>query len=494
MARERLDLYLPLVRFFLVLFFVVSDGKRTSTSVGVNWGTLATNQLPAERIVKMLKDNGFKKLKLFEADEKILAALIGTDIEVMLGIPNYFLKEFANKPEAAAAWVDSNVTSWFYDGGVNIKYVAVGNEPFLKEYNGIYLESTLPALRNVQRAINDANLAQKVKATVPFNADVYESPVGNALPSAGDFRSDVKDAAIEIIQYLSLHDSPFTVNIYPFLSLQGNDHFPIEFAFFDGESTPIKDGDRIYTNVFDANLDTLVAALDKNGFSDVTIIIGEVGWPTDGDKNANTQNARRFNQGLLKHAMSGNGTPARNGSINVYLFSLIDENAKDISPGAFERHWGIFEFDGKPKYELDLTGKNGNKGLAAVEGVRYLSKNWCVFNPDATDLEDLPDSISYACAHSDCTALGYGSSCNHLSPEGNASYAFNMYYQVNNQNDGNCDFTGLAIVTGEDPSDKGCQFPVMIADGSPGILRRGALGVLLRIVGGCFVFLLLCLN
>ncbi|GKV14636.1 hypothetical protein SLEP1_g25479 [Rubroshorea leprosula] len=206
---------------------------------------------------------------------------------------------------------------------------------------------------------------------------------GNNLPSAGDFRSDVKDATIEIIQYLYLHDSPFTINIYPFLSLHGNNHFPIEFAFFDGESTRVKDSDRIYTNVFDANLDTLVSALDKNGFSNMTIIIGEVGWQTDGDKNANTQNARRFNQGLLEHAMSENGTPARGGPINVYLFSLIDENAKDINAGTFERYWGIFEFDRKPKYELDLTGKNGNKGLAAVEGVSiHLSKKKATSNTE----------------------------------------------------------------------------------------------------------------
>ncbi|GKV41873.1 hypothetical protein SLEP1_g49349 [Rubroshorea leprosula] len=305
--------------------------------------------------------------------------------------------------------------------------------------------STLTGGKSTPQLTYSGKLAPLLTLPLTLN-DVYESQGGNDLPSAGDFRSDVKDATIEIIQYLYLHDSPFTVNIYPFLSLHGNNHFPIEFAFFDGESTRVKDGDRIYTNVFNANLDTLVSALDKNGFSNMTIIIGEVGWQTDGDKNANTQNARRFNQGLLEHAMSGNGTPARGGPINVYLFSLIDENAKDINAGTFEGYWGIFEFDRKPKYELDLTGKNGNKGLAAVEGVRYLSKRWCVFNPDATDLEDLPDSISYACAHSDCTVLGYGSSCNHLNPEGNAS---------------------LAIVTDEDPSDKVCQFPVMIADAVP---------------------------
>lgn len=74
-------------------------------------------------------------------------------------------------------------------------------------------------------------------------------------------------------------------------------NFPKEFAFFNsGSSAPIVDGALTYTNVFDASYDTLIAALEKNGFGSVEVIIGEIGWPTDGDKEANVENARRFNQ------------------------------------------------------------------------------------------------------------------------------------------------------------------------------------------------------
>ncbi|KAK8621498.1 hypothetical protein V6N13_080932 [Hibiscus sabdariffa] len=73
------------------------------------------------------------------------------------------------------------------------------------------------------------------------------------------------------------------------------------------------------------------------------------------------------------------------------------------------------------------------------------------------------DSLKDECNLSDCTALDYGSSCNHLSAKGNASYAFNMYHQVNNQHIRDFDFSGLAIVTEDNPSEAGCQFPVMIA-------------------------------
>ncbi|KAJ9183391.1 hypothetical protein P3X46_007253 [Hevea brasiliensis] len=484
------QVYVAQITVLLVLCARMSIASRV-TSVGVNWGTMSTHQLPPEKVVEMVRQNGIRKLKLFEADERIMAALIGTDIEVMLGLPNYMLQQMSEDPAAAASWVDANVTSWLYTGGVNIKYVAVGNEPFLQTYNGSYLQVTLPALRNIQHALDRAKVSSKVKVTVPFNADVYYSADPNQVPSAGDFRPEVRDLAIQIVQFLHSNDAPFTVNIYPFLSLYSDEHFPVDFAFFDGTKNPIKDGGLVYNNVFDANFDTLVWALDKSGYPDMKIIVGEVGWPTDGDKNSNITNAKRFNQGLIQHVLSGKGTPARKGKIDVYLFSLIDENAKSIAPGSFERHWGLFEYDGKPKYELDLSGLKEDDGLVPVEGVKYMYRRWCVLNPDASDLEDLPDSINYACSLSDCTALGYGSSCNHLSVEGNASYAFNMYYQVNDQKEWNCDFSGLAVITDKDPSDGDCEFPVMIAYGHSLAFHGRLLDVLLRIAGGCLVFLVL---
>jgi hypothetical protein len=124
MAQTVLDSGYSLLLFLFFIMTMVFNGK----SVGVNWGTQATNQLPPEKVVKMLTDNGFDKLKLFEADEAILKALVGTDIEVMLAIPNKMLKKMGEDPAAAASWVDANVTSYSYNGGVNIK---LSHTPFL---------------------------------------------------------------------------------------------------------------------------------------------------------------------------------------------------------------------------------------------------------------------------------------------------------------------------------------------------------------------------
>lgn len=434
--------------------------------LGVNWGTMATHKLPPKAVVQMLKDNGIKKVKLFDAEQSTMSALAGSDIEVMIAIPNDQLAVMTNY-DRAKQWVKKNVTRYHFNGGVNIKYVAVGNEPFLTSYNGSFLNVTFPALQNIQNALNEAGVGDSIKATVPLNADVYFSPPTTPYPSAGRFRSDISDLMTQIVGFLSKNNAPFTVNIYPFLSLYGNDDFPFDYAFFDGASQPVVDSNGIqYTNVFDANFDTLVSALKAAGFVDMPIIVGEVGWPTDGDKNANVGNAYRFYNGLLPRLAGNKGTPLRPGYIEVYLFGLLDEDAKSVAPGSFERHWGIYRYDGQPKYALDISGQGQNKFLVPAQNVEYLAKKWCVFNANAKDLSKLAENINFACTFSDCTALGYGSSCNSLDANGNASYAFNMYFQVQNQDPLACNFQGLASVTTQNISQGNCNFTIQIVSSS----------------------------
>lgn len=339
----------------------------------------------------------------------------------------------------------------------------------METYNGSFLQTTFPALQNIQGALIKAGLSNQVKVTVPLNADVYNSPTGK--PSDGDFRSDIRELMLAIVKFLSDNAAAFTVNIYPFISLYSDSNFPVEYAFFEGSSAGVVDGSVTYTNMFDANLDTLIWALKKNGFGNLPVIVGEIGWPTDGDMNANVQYAQKFNQGFMNHISAGQGTPLRPGPIDAYLFSLIDEDEKSIQPGNFERHWGIYTYDGWPKYQLNLgTTKTG--ALVRAKNVQYLAKQWCVLKPSVgLDDSKLADTISYACANADCTSLGYKTSCGSLDERGNISYAFNSYYQKNDQDDVACGFENLATTTKEDPSTGTCRFGIMIVADS-GVSRQ----------------------
>ncbi|KAJ9180792.1 hypothetical protein P3X46_008999 [Hevea brasiliensis] len=184
----------------------------------------------------------------------------------------------------------------------------------------------------------------------------------------------------QLVSFLNSNGSPFIVNIYPFLSLYGSTDFPQDYAFFEGSAHPVTDGPNVYYNAFDGNFDTLVAALNKLGYGQMPIVIGEVGWPTDGAISANLTAARAFNQGLINHVLSNKGTPLRPGipPMDIYLFSLLDEGAKSILPGSFERHWGIFSCDGQAKYPLNLG--LGNKLLknAKMFNISHLGGVWLI--------------------------------------------------------------------------------------------------------------------
>jgi len=85
-------------------------------AIGVNWGTQLSHPLPASTVVRLLQDNGFDKVKLFDAEDAILGALKGSGIQVMVGIPNDMLADLAAGGKAAEDWVAKNVSGHVRDG------------------------------------------------------------------------------------------------------------------------------------------------------------------------------------------------------------------------------------------------------------------------------------------------------------------------------------------------------------------------------------------
>ncbi|XP_047051272.1 glucan endo-1,3-beta-glucosidase 5-like [Lolium rigidum] len=459
----------------LAILLTLSCAAAAEAAVGVNWGTLSSHRAPPQVVVDLLRENRIGKVKLFDADPGVLRALARSGIQVMVGLTNGELASVAGSPAAADAWVSQNVSQYVGRGGVDIRYIAVGNEPFLTSYQGQFQSYIIPAMTNIQQSLVKANLASYVKLVVPCNADAYEGSV----PSQGAFRTELTQIMTQIASYLSSNGAPFVVNIYPFLSLYQNSDFPQDYAFFEGSTHPLVDGANVYYNAFDGNFDTLISALSKIGYGQLPIAIGEVGWPTQGAPSANLTAARAFNQGLINRIMSNKGTPLRPGvpPADVYLFGLLDEEEKSVLPGNFERHWGIFSFDGQAKYPLNLG--LGNPVLKNAKEVPYLPSRWCVANP-ARSLEEASNHLKLACDTADCTTLYYGGSCYGIGQKENVSFAFNSYYQRQKQDPKSCDFDGHGMITYLDPSVGECRFLVAIDDSKSSAVAscgRGCCGV-----------------
>lgn len=111
----------------LCLILLFGSSLVVESAIGVNWGTISFHKLKPSTVVDLLKSNRIEKVKLFEADPRVLKALMGTGIQVMVGIPNEMLASLSSSSLASDLWVRQNVSSYVGKGGVDIRCV-VDNE------------------------------------------------------------------------------------------------------------------------------------------------------------------------------------------------------------------------------------------------------------------------------------------------------------------------------------------------------------------------------
>ncbi|KAG0487893.1 hypothetical protein HPP92_006704 [Vanilla planifolia] len=238
-------------------------------------------------------------------------------------------------------WVNANIIP-FPD--VAIRYIAVGNELI----SGNLAQFVLPAMQNIQNALNAANLQNKIKVSTSVSTGVLGV---SYPPSAGAFTDDARKYLQPIAGFLAGTGAPLLANIYPYFSYIGNaGQIPIEYALFTSAGPVVTDGNLQYQNLFDAILDCFYSALEKVGAGGVRVVVSESGWPSDGGQAALPQNAQTYVQNLIGHVV--NGTPKRPGGIETYIFAVFDEDRKQ--PQGTENHYGLFYPSMQPKYSLNI--------------------------------------------------------------------------------------------------------------------------------------------
>ena len=236
----------------------------------------------------------------------------------------------------------------------NICWICDGNEPLGSWYHGAYKEVLAPAVENLFSALRTAGLTQ-IGVTVPQN---FEFMASSYPPSAGAIKPELASIIGRTCKVMRLSGAPFMVNIYPFITrVQNRAVVPLDYCLFTAKSDHwVHDGQYTYKNIFDAMIDALYVALGRIGFAELEIVIGECGWPTAGDQDANLANAHKFLQNMISHCRSGSGIPRiPNKKIRCFVFEAYDENLKDTGPGLFERYWGVFDANRASKFPLNWS-------------------------------------------------------------------------------------------------------------------------------------------
>ncbi|CAM0884815.1 unnamed protein product [Alopecurus aequalis] len=470
--------HLLLVGSALLLSLAFFSGSEAG-EVGVCYGMLSSHLMQPSDVVQLLKKNGITKVRLYDANAGALSALANTGIKVKVSLPNGNLKDAAGAGGTAYAlrWVQSNVAAY---KGTLIHGVDVGNEVFHQAPELTpYLVS---AMKNIHAALDSVGLADAVKVSTPIAMDALKDP--SWPPSVGEFRDDLAQSVMgPMMDFVDQTGSHLSFNIYPYFAYKRNPTIDLDYVLFRPNKGNLDNGTNLmYYNMFDAMLDAVFHAEEKlrksrggpaasrgrmlaNG--DSTTTTDESGHPAEsgptvraasdsdddlaGQKSASTADAQTYNSNLISKVLKGIGTPYRpNANINVYIFSLFNEDLK--TGGADdERYFGLFYPDGTPVYKVDFGG-HPVPGPSPAGGA-----SWCVANAAVGDTR-LQAALDWACGHgADCSAINPGGRC--FNPDtklAHASYAFNDYYQRNGRTDQSCDFGGCGSVVHQQPKFGNC--------------------------------------
>ncbi|KAJ3691723.1 hypothetical protein LUZ61_020887 [Rhynchospora tenuis] len=294
------------------------------------------DNLPSKSdVVRQYQSYGILAMRIYKPDGDTFNALKGTDIDVMVGVPNEELALYANDASAAASWVQNNILA--YDG-VSFKYIAVGNEVSGDDANNI-----LPAMSKIWDAICSAGRQDRIMVSTAVRFDVLNNtyPPSNSVFSA-PFMGP-------IVQFLNNTGNPLFANIYPYFAYAGNlGNIPLDYALFTATGTVVSDGQFQYQNLFSAMVDSVYTALEKAGGNNVPVVVSETGWPSYGGVDATVQNAQTYNQNLIRFLTYG--TPRVPAYMEGYIFAMFNENQK---PGdEVERNFGLFNPDQSPVYPI----------------------------------------------------------------------------------------------------------------------------------------------
>ncbi|KAL6963840.1 hypothetical protein U1Q18_034845 [Sarracenia purpurea var. burkii] len=312
-----------------------------SVDVGVCYGMMGDNLPASTDVVSLYQKYGIQSMRLFDPNSSALQALQGSQIDISLGVKNEDIQDIASSQDAANSWFETNVAPYLND--IQFLYITVGNEAI----PGDSASYIAPAMQNIQIILSSQNLAG-IKVTTVVSTGILES---SYPPSTGVFSSEARSAMIDILEFLSTQGAPLMVNVYPyFVYAQDPDNVRLDYALFTASDPVVQDGNLSYQNLFDAIVDAIYWAMENEGVTDVSVVVSETGWPSDGNGNFTTPDlAATYNRNFIQH-IAQNGTPKRpQARIEGYIFAMFNE---DLKSDGVEQHFGLFEPSMQPVYSI----------------------------------------------------------------------------------------------------------------------------------------------
>ncbi|KAK2974968.1 hypothetical protein RJ640_009127 [Escallonia rubra] len=332
---------LSLLSIMVIVIYGHYGTMEASNDIGVCYGMIGNNLPSPSDVVSLYKKYGIGKIRLFDPNHAALEALRGSQIDVSFGVLNQDIPSIASNQEAANSWFENNVAPYLND--VTINYISVGNEVIPGEYAGFIV----PAMQNLQKILDDKGLAGISITTV-----VSGQTLANSYPpSAAIFSAEARETLVQVLKFLSAQANPLMINVYPYFAYASDpDNVRLDYAQFTASGPVVVDGSLSYQNLFDAIVDSFFWAMEKEGVTDVELVVSESGWPSAGNGKLTTPElAATYNKNFMEHVMK-NGTPKKpNSYIEGFIFAMFNENLK---PDGVEQNFGLFYPTMDPVYPI----------------------------------------------------------------------------------------------------------------------------------------------
>lgn len=359
--------------FMFLVFFAqkieLLTAETFTGTYGINYGRIADNIPSPDEVATLLRAAKIKNVRIYDADQSVLKAFSGTGLQLVVGLPNGFVKEMSANASHAMTWVKENVQAFLPK--TSIRGIAVGNEILGGGDNELW-EALLGAVKNIYNAVDKLGLADVVQISTSHSQAVFDN---SYPPSSCIFRENIAQFMKPLLEFFSQIGSPFCLNAYPFLAYMSDpENIDINYALFQ-KTKGIYDmkTDLHYDNMLDAQIDATYAALEDAGFKKMEVIVTETGWASLGDANeaaATVNNARTFNYNLRKRLAKKKGTPLRPKMVvKAYIFAIFNENLK--SGPTSERNFGLFKPDGSISYDIGFHGlSSAESSLLSLKAVQ----------------------------------------------------------------------------------------------------------------------------
>ncbi|XP_042426815.1 glucan endo-1,3-beta-glucosidase 14-like isoform X2 [Zingiber officinale] len=331
------------------------------SALGINYGQVADNLPSPEQVRALLTSLRISKIRIYDANPRVLAAFVGTGIELIVTVPNDAVALLAD-PRQALQWLTTNVRPFVPT--TRITGIAVGNEVFTGDDPAL-MSNLVPAMLALHAALAELGLDASIHVSTANSLAVLAT---SYPPSMGAFKPELSGLMLPFLQFLEATGAPFWVNAYPYFAYKDDPAaVSLDYVLANPNAGTVDPYTGLrYDNMLYAQVDAVAMAAARMGCGGVDVRVSETGWPSKGDADevgATVENARAYNRNLLGQQMRGEGTPLRpEQRLEVYLFALFNE---DMKPGpTSERNYGLFEPNCSMVYNVGLVGPKSSASIS----------------------------------------------------------------------------------------------------------------------------------